>query len=141
MAGISLVATVPPQHMYGFESSVLLALHGGAVLDASRPFFPADIAAALRRVPAPRMLVTTPFHLRTVLDAKLALPPLTLVLCATAPLAPQLAAEAEARLGAPLLEIYGCTEAGQVASRRTTAGPSGRPSTASASPATATRSR
>jgi acyl-coenzyme A synthetase/AMP-(fatty) acid ligase len=122
VAGISLVATVPPQHMYGFESSVLLALHGGAVLDASRPFFPADIAAALGRVPAPRMLVTTPFHLRTVLDAKLTLPPLTLVLCATAPLAPQLAAEAEMRLGAPLLEIYGCTEAGQVASRRTTAG-------------------
>jgi acyl-coenzyme A synthetase/AMP-(fatty) acid ligase len=122
VAGISLVATVPPQHMYGFESSVLLALHGGAVLDASRPFFPADIAAALGRVPAPRMLVTTPFHLRTVLDARLALPPLTLVLCATAPLAPQLAAECEARLQAPLVEIYGCTEAGQVASRRTTAG-------------------
>jgi acyl-coenzyme A synthetase/AMP-(fatty) acid ligase len=122
VAGISLVATVPPQHMYGFESSVLLALHGGAVLDASRPFFPADIAAALGRVPAPRMLVTTPFHLRTVLDAKLTLPPLTLVLCATAPLAPPLAPAAERRLGAPLLEIYGCTEAGQVASRRTTAG-------------------
>ncbi len=122
VAGISLVATVPPQHMYGFESSVLLALHGGAVLDASRPFFPADIAAALSRVPAPRILVTTPFHLKTLLDARLALPPLTLVLCATAPLSPQLAAEAETRLGAPLVEIYGCTEAGQVASRRTTAG-------------------
>ncbi len=122
LSGISLVATVPPQHMYGFESSVLLALHGGAALDASRPFFPADIAAALARVPAPRILVTTPFHLKTLLDAKLALPPLTLLLCATAPLAPQLAAEAEARLGAPLVEIYGCTEAGQVASRRTTAG-------------------
>jgi acyl-coenzyme A synthetase/AMP-(fatty) acid ligase len=57
-----------------------------------------------------------------VLDAQLELAPLTLVLCATAPLAPQLAAEAEARLRAPLVEIYGCTEAGQVASRRTTAG-------------------
>ena len=122
LAGVSLVATVPPQHMYGFESSVLIALHGGAVLDAGRPFFPADIAAALARVPAPRVLVTTPFHLKAVLDAGLALPPLALVLCATAPLAPQLAAEAEARLHAPLVEIYGCTEAGQVASRRTTAG-------------------
>jgi acyl-coenzyme A synthetase/AMP-(fatty) acid ligase len=122
LAGVSVVATVPPQHMYGFESSVLLALHGGVVLDASRPFFPADIAAALARVPAPRVLVTTPFHLKTVLDAQLELAPLTLVLCATAPLAPQLAAEAEARLQAPLVEIYGCTEAGQVASRRTTAG-------------------
>jgi acyl-coenzyme A synthetase/AMP-(fatty) acid ligase len=122
LADLSLVATVPPQHMYGFESSVLLALHGGAVLDAGRPFFPADIAAALARVPAPRALVTTPFHLKTLLDADIGLPALTLVLCATAPLSPQLAARAERRLRAPLIEIYGCTEAGQVASRRTTAG-------------------
>jgi acyl-coenzyme A synthetase/AMP-(fatty) acid ligase len=122
LAGVSLVATVPAQHMYGFESSVLLALHGGAVLDAGRPFFPADVAAALARVPAPRVLVTTPFHLKTVLDAEVAMPPLALVLCATAPLSPQLAARAEERLHAPLVEIYGCTEAGQVAMRRTTAG-------------------
>jgi len=122
IAGVTMVATVPPQHMYGFESSVLLALHGGTTLDSERPFFPADIVAALARAEAPRALVTTPFHLKTVLDAGLALPPLSLVLCATAPLSPQLAARAEERLGAPLLEIYGCTEAGQVASRRTTAG-------------------
>ena len=121
--GVALVATVPAQHMYGFESSVLLALHGGAVLDAGRPFFAADVAAALALAPAPRVLVTTPFHLKKILDAEIALPPLALVLCATAPLAPQLAARAEARFGAPLVEIYGCTEAGQIATRRTIAGP------------------
>jgi len=123
LGGIALVATVPPQHMYGFESSVLLALHGGSILDAGRPFFAADVAAALALAPAPRVLVTTPFHLKTVLDADVALPEVALVLCATAPLAPQLAARAEARFGAPLVEIYGCTEAGQVATRRTVAGP------------------
>jgi len=122
LAGVTIVATVPAQHMYGFESSVLIALHGGAILDAERPFFPADIAAALAHVAAPRVLVTTPFHLKTVLDAGLPLPPLALVVSATAPLSPQLAARAEQHLGAPLLEIYGCTEAGQVATRRTTAG-------------------
>jgi acyl-coenzyme A synthetase/AMP-(fatty) acid ligase len=122
LAGATLVATVPPQHMYGFESSVLLALHGGATLDAGRPFFPADVAAALARASAPRVLVTTPFHLKTIVDAALELPPIALVLCATAPLSPQLAVRAEERLGAPLLEIYGCTEAGQVATRRPTAG-------------------
>ena len=52
----------------------------------------------------------------------MALPAIDLTLCATAPLAPQLAARAEAALAAPLLEIYGCTEAGQVASRRSTEG-------------------
>ncbi len=121
--GVTLVATVPAQHMYGFESSVLVALLGGAAFDAGRPFFPADIAAALARAPRPRVLVTTPFHLKMLLDAGIELPQLDLTLCATAPLAPQLAARAEAALGAPLMEIYGCTEAGQVASRRTTDGP------------------
>ena len=123
LTGIALVATVPPQHMYGFESSVLLAMLGGAAFDTGRPFFPADIADTLSRLPAPRMLVTTPFHLKALLDAALPMPPLALVVCATAPLSPQLAARAESQLGAPLVEIYGCTEAGQVATRRTTAGP------------------
>ena len=123
LAGVALVATVPPQHMYGFESSVLLALHGGAAFDAGRPFYPADIVAALERAPRPRMLVTTPFHLKALLDSGLALPDADLLLCATAPLSPQLAAAAETGFGAPLMEIYGCTEAGQVATRRTTAGP------------------
>ena len=122
LAGVSLVATVPAQHMYGFESSVLIALHGGATFDAGRPFYPADIVAALARTPAPRMLVTTPFHLKALLESNLTLPQVELVLCATAPLSPQLAARAEAGFGAPLVEIYGCTEAGQVATRRTTAG-------------------
>ena len=123
LGGVTLVATVPPQHMYGFESSVLLGLHGGAAFDAARPFFPADVAARLAAAPTPRVLVTTPFHLRALLDAEVDLPRLALVVCATAPLAPQLAARAEAAFGAPLVEIYGCTEAGQVATRQTTSGP------------------
>jgi acyl-coenzyme A synthetase/AMP-(fatty) acid ligase len=61
-------------------------------------------------------------HLRTLLSGATELPAVEFVLCATAHLAPQLASEAEARFGAPLYEIYGCTEAGMVASRRTTVG-------------------
>ena len=122
IAGLNIVATVPAQHSYGFESTVMLALLGGAAFDAGRPFYPADIAAALARLPRPRALVTTPFHLKTLLLAGVALPAVDLVLSATAPLSPQLAQQAEAAFGGPLVEIYGCTEAGQVASRRTTAG-------------------
>ena len=122
LVGVTLVATVPAQHMYGFESTVLIALLGGAAFDTGRPFYPADIAAALERAPRPRMLVTTPFHLKMLLDSNVPLPAIDLTLCATAPLAPQLAARAEAALAAPLMEIYGCTEAGQVASRRSTEG-------------------
>jgi acyl-coenzyme A synthetase/AMP-(fatty) acid ligase len=117
--GVTFVATVPPQHSYGLESSVLPALLAGAAFDAGRPFYPADIADALARVPRPRALVTTPFHLKTLVSAGLALPATDLVLCATAPLSPQLAAQAESAFGGILIEIYGCTEAGQVATRRT----------------------
>ncbi|MCL4695555.1 MAG: AMP-binding protein [Burkholderiaceae bacterium] len=120
--GLTIIATVPPQHSYGLESSVLLALLGGASLDAGRPFYPADIAAALAAVPRPRALVTTPFHLKALVQSGVTLPAVDLVLSATAPLSPQLAAQAERAMGALLGEIYGCTEAGQVAARLTTQG-------------------
>ncbi|QTD43686.1 AMP-binding protein [Ottowia testudinis] len=122
-AGMTIVATVPAQHMYGFESSVLMALHGGASCWHGRPFYPADIAEALAAAPAPRMLVSTPFHLATLLEAGLKLPACDLVLSATAPLSAELAERCEATLSAPLFEIYGCTESGQLASRRPVHGP------------------
>ncbi len=105
--------------MFGFESSVLLPLQGGA-LWAGKPFYPADISAALAAVPQPRVLVSTPFHLRTWIDAELECPPLHCVLSATAPLSESLAAAVEKHCTAPLLENYGCTESGQVATRRPT---------------------
>lgn len=119
LEGLAIVATVPPQHSYGFESSVLLAMLGGAAFECSRPFYPADIVNALESVPAPRALVTTPFHLKALLTSGLALPPTDLVVSATAPLTPQLARRTEATTRGQLIEIYGCTEAGQVATRRT----------------------
>ncbi len=120
LEGLTLVATVPVQHSYGLESSVLLAMLGGAAFESGRPFFPADVAQTLASVPRPRALVTTPFHLKTLLLSGIALPPVDLILSATAPLSPQLAAQAEQAMGGVLLEIYGSTESGQVATRRTT---------------------
>jgi len=119
--GTCVLGTVPPQHMYGIESTVLLPLQSGGSLCASHPFYPADITDALDSVPRPRMLVTTPLHLRNLLDAGVPVPQLDLVLSATAPLSPELARRAEAALHAPLQEIYGSTETGQVATRRSTA--------------------
>lgn len=119
--GMTVLGTVPPQHMYGLESTVLLPLQNGLALHAGRPFFPADVCCELENLPRPRGLVTTPVHLRALLAEASDVPPVDLLLSATAPLSPQLAAEAEARFSAPLHEIYGCTEAGQVAVRRTVA--------------------
>jgi acyl-coenzyme A synthetase/AMP-(fatty) acid ligase len=116
---LTLLGTIPPQHMYGFESTVLIAMQGGVILHAAKPFFPADISASLNQIPGPRALVTTPVHLRTLIASNTALPKLELIVCATAPLSRELAVQAEQEFGAPLIEIYGFTEAGQIASRHT----------------------
>ena len=120
--GATLVGTVPAQHMYGFESTVLLALQNRLAMHAGRPFYAGDIGAALAEVPAPRVLVTTPVHLRALEIDGGKLPPLALIVSATAPLGEDAAAQAEARHGAAVHEIYGFTEAGMVAARRTTEG-------------------
>jgi acyl-coenzyme A synthetase/AMP-(fatty) acid ligase len=118
-AACAIMATVPAQHMYGFESTVLLPLLSGSALCAERPFFPADIAAMLQSVPAPRVLFSTPVHLRALLSAEVTLPALELIVSATAMLSANTAREVERRFGAPLQEIYGSTETGQIATRRT----------------------
>jgi acyl-coenzyme A synthetase/AMP-(fatty) acid ligase len=117
----SIFGTVPPQHMYGFESTLLLPLLAGAALTPERLYYPADIDEALARAPAPRVLFTTPFHLRTWLESGDP-PRIETIVSATAPLSVGLARRAEERTGAHLLEIYGCTETGQVATRRPTQG-------------------
>jgi len=118
----TLIGTVPAQHMYGFESTVLLALIGGLAFSNRQPFYPVDIRDELAAIPQPRVLVTSPIHLRALLSAGHALQPAALVLSATAPLSEKLACEAEAALEAPLVEIYGSTETGQIATRRTSQG-------------------
>ena len=118
LAGASMVATVPPQHMYGLETSILLPLRWGLAVAAEQPFFSADIGAALERLPAPRVLVTTPLHLRTCLVEDARLPDLAFILSATAPLPAELARRAEQRYHSRVMEIYGSTETGAVATRR-----------------------
>jgi acyl-coenzyme A synthetase/AMP-(fatty) acid ligase len=117
--GDTILGTVPPQHMYGFESTVLLPLLSGAALSAERPYYAAEIDEAIGKVAPRRILFTTPFHLRAWL-ASGSVARVETIVSATAPLSVALAREAEAATGATLLEIYGCTEAGQVGSRRPT---------------------
>lgn len=115
----ALIGTVPAQHMYGFESTVLLPLLTGNAFCAERPFYPADICAVIDAVPRPRALVSTPVHLRALLTSGIELPPIELIVSATAPLAEDLARAVEMKFHTRLLEIYGSTETGQIATRRT----------------------
>ncbi|HET9113474.1 MAG TPA: AMP-binding protein [Burkholderiales bacterium] len=115
----ALIGTVPSQHMYGLESTIVMAWRSGNSLCHAHPFYPADIAQALALVPAPRVLVSTPVHLRTLSGSGLEIPELDLIISATAPLSGTLAHGLETQFRTVLQEIYGTTETGIIATRRT----------------------
>lgn len=123
----AVVATVPHQHMFGLEASVMLPIMHGFVMHAGRPLFPADIRDALAEVAGKRILVTTPLHLRACVTESVRVPPLGLILSATAPLPRSLAQQAERHFQTEVHEIFGFAEAGSVAERRTTEGDRWRP--------------
>ena len=119
---LSLIATVPPQHMYGLETSILLPLVSGTCMHSGRPFYPEDIRRTLEAVEGPKVLITTPIHLRACVHARLHWPSVEFIISATAPLPAELAMEAEQAFHCEVLEIYGCTEFGSMATRRTVQG-------------------
>ena len=112
-----LVATVPPQHMYGLETSVLIPWFAPVAASRAQPFLPADIARELADLPGPRILITTPAHLRALNDPSVELPPVETIWSATGPLDPAIAAAIEARHQTRVREIYGCSEMGSMARR------------------------
>ncbi len=116
-----IIATVPPQHMFGLEFSAMLPLSIGIGFHSGQPFFPEDVRQALQQCAGRGVLVTTPVQLRACLESGIdwGLCGCRLILSATAPLSRELAQSAEAQLCAPLKEIYGSTETGAIAWRRT----------------------
>jgi acyl-coenzyme A synthetase/AMP-(fatty) acid ligase len=118
---MTVVATVPHQHMYGIEASMMLPIQHGMAFHVGRPLFPEDVRLALADVPSPRMLVTTPLHIRACVTARSRLPPVECILSATAPLPSSLAKQAETLFQTRVYEVYGFTEAGSLATRRTVA--------------------
>lgn len=115
-----VVATVPPQHMYGMELSVLLPMVTTLAVHAKHPFFPDNVARALTDIPTPRILITTPVHLHTLIKSNITLPPLTGIVSATAPMAPEIAAAAEARFGGEVHKMFSSTKTYVFTVRHTT---------------------
>lgn len=116
---LTVVATVPPQHMFGLETSIILPLTTALAVHGGRPFFPDDLRRVVAGLDSPALLITTPVHLRTCVDAGLEWPALGGVISATAPLAAETAQRAEALFACEVNEIYGSTETGAIATRRT----------------------
>lgn len=117
------LATVPPQHMWGLETGVLMPLFWPICAADSRPLFAQNIVQALAALPEPKVLVSTPVHLRAVVNSGLSIPQCRRILCATAPLSNELATACELGFRGDLLEIYGCSEIGSTAYRRPTVEP------------------
>jgi acyl-coenzyme A synthetase/AMP-(fatty) acid ligase len=118
MASIErIVCSVPPQHMFGLECSVMLPLmHAIAVLEG-RPLLPADVRDAFAASP-PGAWIATPLHLRSLVRSGEGVPNCSVVIASTMPLPQALARQTEDLAGAPVLEIYGSTETGAMAMRR-----------------------
>ena len=115
----TLICSVPPQHMFGFEASVMLPLISGIAVVDRQPLLPADVGAAFEQCRNGAAWITTPLHLRSVQRANEKLPNCRAVVASTMPLEPKVAVEAERAIGAPVVEIYGSTETGAIATRRT----------------------
>lgn len=118
-AQLNVVATVPPQHMWGMETSIMLPLLAKVAVSNLTPFYPQDIADALQALPEPRMLISSPIHLDAFLKSGVKTASINKIITATAPLSKQLALDLEANFDTFVQDIFGCSESGILATRRT----------------------
>ncbi|MFK7944686.1 MAG: AMP-binding protein [Paracoccaceae bacterium] len=123
LAGTLLVGTTPPQHMYGMEAALFAGIAHGHCLADQSVFFPADLDQIVRHAAKHGfhdiVLVTTPPHLRYLESEIRRQPAVRCVLSATAPLHGDLADRLEDGGARHVFEIYGSTETGSMAWRRT----------------------
>ncbi|MEO6565604.1 MAG: AMP-binding protein, partial [Casimicrobiaceae bacterium] len=121
-ANAELLGSVAPQHMFGLETTVMLPLQSGTPLLPQRPVLPGDLKSALGAArafgEAAVWLITTPLQLRAFHAAGYP-GKLHRVITSTMPLSTDLAQHVERDWQVTVEEIYGCTEGGMLAHRRT----------------------
>ena len=120
---IAVVGSVAPQHMFGLESTVVLPFWAGVPVHAHRPLLPADLEDVLHDSPYAYWWMTTPIHLRTSLASSAGAARPAGIVSSTMSLLPATARAAEDRWSTHVHEIYGSTETGAVALRRTAVEP------------------
>lgn len=107
---------VPSTHLFGLLFGVLLPLCVGASLVDAEVLLPSDVSAALRTHKA-RFLVSTPSHLRALLDGIDDWPTGTQIISSGAKLPAPLFAALRAR-DLLVCDVLGSTETGGIATRR-----------------------
>jgi len=120
-----IIGSVAPQHMYGLTFTVLLPWVAEVPWVDETPRFAQDLRDTLGATGA-GTLISVPAHYRALLEDDIDLCGVQCV-SAAAELPEETAAAWLARHGAPILEIYGCTETGVIAYRGLQAGSQWRP--------------
>lgn len=111
-----IVACVPPFHLYGFTFAVLLPLVSWASVAPDIYTYPEEIRLALDRYYA-TVFIGAPMHYRVLKKGPLPCSSLRLAFSSTGKLNPTDGLHFQEQTGADLVEIYGSTETGVIATR------------------------
>lgn len=109
----TILATVPPYHIYGLLYAVIMPLVAGAGVIAEAPSFPNEIAACAKHQQA-TILAAVPAHYRVLRDRPLSL---RLAFSSAGMLDPGDAQEFGRHNANGIVEVYGSTETGGIATR------------------------
>lgn len=111
------LSTVPPRHIYGLLFTVLAPFISGAPIISETAVFPKEITSAIERYGA-TVLVSVPIHYRVLRSADLKRGSLRMAFSSAGALDKADADSFYEKTGVAVNEIYGSTETGGIASRR-----------------------
>ena len=116
-----ILATISPYHIYGLLFSVVLPLVSGATVIADTPSFPGEIAGAVREQGA-TILAAVPAHYRALRETKIEGCRLRRAVSSAGMLAEADNQAFFSRNGVGIVEVYGSTETGGIATRNRSLG-------------------
>lgn len=111
------LAMVSPLHIYGLLFSVLLPFVSAAPIIDATPFYAGEILESIE-ADQPTILVASPMHFKTLTPRRFLVPSLRLALSSGGPLDRNAAEHFQRSTRARVIEIYGSTETGGIASRQ-----------------------
>lgn len=113
-----IVATIPPYHIYGLLFSVVLPLVSSATIAHETPSFPSEIIRVTSENSA-TILVSVPAHYRVIREKKV---PLRLAFSSAGMLDGETNTQFSANNPMGIVEVYGSTETGGIATRNRSEG-------------------
>ena len=123
-SGDRILASVPALHIYGLLYSLLVPLAASARVVAQTPSFPEEIKGQMAAT-SPTIFVSVPVHYRALRENPPEKGALRLAFSSAGPLAEADATAFSKATGVDLVEVYGSTETGGIATRSRSKGEEG----------------